>query len=292
MPVEHLTALDDPRIAIYQHVAEPELVRSRGLFIAEGRLVVRRLIEEGRYSIQSVLVSEPALRSLEDALASIADRVPIYVCHARDFVEMTGHRIHRGCLAMVERPPPRSLGDLFPVSSPSVAESARGSGGIGAAGGTTILVLEGLANPDNVGGAFRNAAAFGVAAVVLSRTCCDPLYRKAIRTSMAATLRVPFARAEAWPEDLAELRAHGFTIVALTPRKPATTLDQFVQAPRPGRIALLVGSEGEGLTAAAEAAADVRVRIPIAPEIDSLNVAVAVGIALHAFRVKTRDRRR
>ena len=283
MPVERLTDPDDPRIAIYRHVAEPDLVRSRGLFIAEGRLVVRRLIEEGRYEIQSVLVSESALRSLEDALASIGDRVPIYVCHARAFVEMTGHRIHRGCLAMVERPPARPLGDL--VSSSSLAENAGGPAGIGAAGATTILVLEGLANPDNVGGAFRNAAAFGVAAVLLSPTCCDPLYRKAIRTSMAATLRVPFARAGMWPEDLVELRGQGFTLVALTPREPATTLDQFLQSPRPGRIALLVGSEGEGLSAATERAVDIRVRIPIAPEINSLNVAVAVGIALHALRI-------
>src|SRR5262249_22746471 len=152
MPVEHLSTLDDPRVAIYRHVAEPELVRSRGLFIAEGRLVVRRLIEEGRYSIQSVLVNEPALRSLEDALGAIADRVPIYVCHGRDFVEMTGHRIHRGCLAMVERPPARSLADLFPLSSPSITENAPESVGVGAAGGATILVLEGLANADNVGG--------------------------------------------------------------------------------------------------------------------------------------------
>src|SRR5262249_40130935 len=143
-----------------------------------------------------------------------------------------------------------------------------------------LLGLESIANADNVGGIFRNAAAFGVDGVLLSPACCDPFYRKAIRTSMAATLRVPFARADPWPQPLVRLREAGFTIVALTPREPATRLDQFVASAQQGKMALLVGNEGEGLTLAAEHAADVRVRIPIAPGIDSLNVAVAVGIAL------------
>jgi tRNA G18 (ribose-2'-O)-methylase SpoU len=130
---------------------------------------------------------------------------------------------------------------------------------------------------------FRNAAAFSSDAVLLSPTCCDPLYRKAIRTSMAATLRVPFARIEKWPDDLAQLRDRGFTIAALTPREPSVTLSEFSIEPPSARLALLVGTEGPGLTTEAEAPADVRVRIPIAPEVDSLNVAVAVGIALHCL---------
>jgi tRNA G18 (ribose-2'-O)-methylase SpoU len=126
----------------------------------------------------------------------------------------------------------------------------------------------------------RNTAAFGAGAVLLNPTCCDPLYRKAVRTSMAATLRIPFARVDRWPEGLQELRANGFTLAALTPREPSDTIETFA-ATRPARIALLVGTEGEGLSQAAEAFADRRVRIPVAPEVDSLNLVVAVGIALH-----------
>ena len=146
-----------------------------------------------------------------------------------------------------------------------------------------VLVLEGVSNADNVGGVFRNAAAFGVRGVLLSPTCCDPLYRKAIRTSMGAVLRVPFARLDDWPAGLTPMRGAGFTIAALTPRAPSETLDAFAARPRPERLALLVGTEGAGLTLAAESAADHRVRIPIDERVDSLNVAVAVGIALYAL---------
>src|SRR5262249_25698345 len=148
----------------------------------------------------------------------------------------------------------------------------------------TIVVLEGVANADNVGGVFRNAAAFGADGILLSPTCCDPMYRKAIRTSMGAVLRVPFARAANWPAAIDELRAAGFTMVALTPRGPSVTLDEFRSRPRPDRVALIVGTEGAGLTAAIEAAADCRVRIPTTGEVDSLNLAVAAGIALYALR--------
>ena len=121
--------------------------------------------------------------------------------------------------------------------------------------------------------------------VLLSPTCCDPLYRKAIRTSMAATLRVPYARVADWPRGLDELRARGFTIAALTPREPSVPLRSLRRIARASRVALLIGTEGDGLTTDAEAAADLRVRIPIAPAVDSLNLAVAVGIALHQLGI-------
>ena len=262
--IERIERLDDTRIAAYRDVPDPELVRSRGLFIAEGRFVVRRVIEDSRWHVQSVLVSDAARRSLQPALDAIAHRVPVYVCAAADFPGVTGYNIHRGCLALVKRP--------AALSPETLVETAR-----------TIAVLEGLTNADNVGGIFRNAAAFGVDGVLLSPTCCDPFYRKAIRTSMASVLRVPFARADAWPEELLRLRADGFTIAALTPREPSETLTAFAADARPERIALVVGTEGTGLTAAVEALADRRVRIPIADGVDSLNVAVAVGIALYAM---------
>lgn len=269
-----IRGLDDPRIADYRDIAEAELVRSRGLFVAEGRIVVRRLIEDRRYTLRSVLVSDAAHAALAGVLERAGGTTPVYVCDTADFLGITGHDIHRGCLALVERPPARTVGGLL-----SIVEDRTAAGS-----SATFVVLEGVTNADNVGGVFRNAAAFGVDAVVLSSTCCDPLYRKAIRTSMAATLRVPYARAERWPGDLDQLREHGFSIVALTPREPSITLDELAQGPRPPRIAWLVGTEGEGLTTAAAALADHHVRIPIAANVDSLNLAVAVGISLYRLR--------
>jgi tRNA G18 (ribose-2'-O)-methylase SpoU len=263
---ERILTACDPRVAVYRGVSDPELLRSRNLFIAEGRIVVTRLIES-RWSVCSVLVSDAARRDLESTLAAVPPRVPIFVCEAADFFGITGHDIHRGCLALVERPPALLLEDVLAAASLAV-------------------VLEGVGNADNVGGVFRNAAAFGADVVVLSPTCCDPLYRKAIRTSMGATLRVPFVQLGEWPGSLARLRAAGFRLVALTPREPSEPLDTFAVRPRGPKLALLVGAEGPGLTAAVESAADDRVRIPIAQGIDSLNLAVATGIALEQL---TRD---
>jgi tRNA G18 (ribose-2'-O)-methylase SpoU len=264
MPIERIAGPEDPRVAAYRDITEAELLRSRGLFVAEGRLIVRRVIEDGRYRLRSVLVGDAAFRSLETTLAALDD-VPVYRCEAADFLGITGHDIHRGCLALVERPRPRTIGEVL-------------------TNGRLVVVLEAVTNADNVGASFRNALAFGADAVLLSPTSCDPLYRKAIRTSIGATLRLPFARVEQWPGDLAALRASGFTIVALTPREPSITLEAFASASRPAKMALLVGTEGPGLTRPVEAAADYRVRIPIAPEIDSVNLAVAVGIALYRLR--------
>jgi tRNA G18 (ribose-2'-O)-methylase SpoU len=142
-----------------------------------------------------------------------------------------------------------------------------------------VIVLEAVANADNVGGVFRNAAAFGADAVLLSPSCCDPLYRKAIRTSMAATLQVPFARVADWPRGLETLEARGFTIVGLTPRASGQSLDNFAVS-RPARVALLAGNEGLGLSRESEAAVHQLVRVPIRSDVDSLNLAVAVGIVL------------
>jgi tRNA G18 (ribose-2'-O)-methylase SpoU len=270
MAVERIDRAADPRVDAFRGVRDGDLVRARGLFVAEGRLVVRRVLADPRYRIDSVLVNDVALADLRPALASIDPRVPVLVCDRVVLAGIAGYDVHRGCLALVHRPEPRTLDEAV--------ASAR-----------SVVVLEGVANADNVGGAFRNAAAFGVDAVVLSPTCCDPLYRKAIRTSMGAALLVPFARAagDEWPAALTRLRSAGFTLVALTPREPSELLDAFAARPRPSRLALIVGTEGTGLSAAVESAADVRVRIPISSEVDSLNVATAVGIALHELQRRT-----
>jgi tRNA G18 (ribose-2'-O)-methylase SpoU len=251
----------DVRLAEYRDVRDADLVRSRGLFVAEGRLVVQRLIQDGRYVLRSLLLNQAAFRALEATLARIPPHVPIYLCGRDDCSAITGFNMHRGCLALAERP--------LPVSCMTLLSTAR-----------LLVILEGVTDPDNVGGVFRSAAAFGADAVLLSPTTCDPLYRKAIRTSMATTLNVPFARAERWPDALADIRADRMSVVALTPREPSLTIDEFVATGLPDRVALLVGSEGEGLSAAALAQASCRVRIPTSARVDSLNLAVAAGIAL------------
>jgi tRNA G18 (ribose-2'-O)-methylase SpoU len=251
---------NDPRTAEYASLADPELARRRGLFVAEGRLVVRRVIEDGRYAIRSVLLTEAAQQQLGSVLARLDAAVPVHVCPVKSFRDITGFNIHRGCVALVARPPE--------LDADALASGAR-----------LLVVLESIANPDNVGGIFRNAAAFGVDGVLLDPGTVDPLYRKAIRTSMAATLHVPYARVRS-ADVLPKLRALGYTIAALTPHERAEPLDRFAQKPRPQRLALLLGKESDGLSAATAASADVRLRIPMNTGVDSLNVAVAAGIAL------------
>jgi tRNA G18 (ribose-2'-O)-methylase SpoU len=218
------------------------------------------VIEDGRFAIRSLLLSEAAQQQLGGLLARLDPAVPVHVRPTQSFRDITGFNIHRGCIALVARPP-----ELDPDA---------------VAGGARLLVwLESIANPDNVGGIFRNAAAFGADGVLLDAATGDPLYRKAIRTSMAATLRVPFARVHS-PDVLPKLRTMGFTVAALTPHEPAASLERFANQPRPPRLVLLLGNEGDGLSAAAAASADVRLRIPMNTDVDSLNVAVAAGIAL------------
>src|SRR5262245_51167196 len=222
MPLFHIEGPADPRLDAYRHLSDAELLRDHGLFVAEGRLIVQRVVDAGRFSIRSVLLNAPTHRALSDTLAKIPQEVPVFHCETDDFLSITGHNLHRGCLALVERP--------APIASCEMLRDAR-----------TIVILEGVTNADNVGGVFRNVAAFGADGVMLSPTCCDPLYRKAIRTSMGATIQVPFARIDDWPSGLADVRATGFTLVALTPRPQSKTLDQFVASGRPERVALLVG---------------------------------------------------
>jgi len=269
MAVERIEGASDPRVAAWRDVRDGELLRARGLFVAEGRLVVRRVLADGQYRVHSLLINDAALNDLSSPLASIAEDVPILVCSAGDLAGIAGYHVHRGCLALVHRPPPVPIDEVV-------------------ARAQTLVVLEGVANADNVGGAFRNAAAFGAGGVLLSPACCDPLYRKAIRTSMGAALRVPFARAvdDDWPGVLTRVRAAGFTIVALTPREPSETLEAFAARPRAARLALVVGAEGAGLTPAVESTADYRVRIAISGGVDSLNVSVASGIALYRLQAR------
>jgi tRNA G18 (ribose-2'-O)-methylase SpoU len=262
MPLEEIQGADDPRVSDYRALSDRELLRGQGLFIAEGRIILQRIVTAGRFRLRSVLVSHQASRDLATTLARVDRQVPVYVCPAAAFLTITGFNIHRGCLALVERPPETPFDALVAACD-------------------VLVVLENVANADNVGGVFRNAAAFGAGGVVLNATCCDPLYRKAIRTSMGAALAVPFVRLDEWPSPLEQLRGADFTVAALTPDRGAQTLDQFARASRGQKVALMIGNEGSGLSAGAKAVADAYVRIPMRPGVDSLNLAVASGIALH-----------
>lgn len=282
MPVYRLRDAADPRVDRYRSISDAELLTSDGVFVAEGRAVVARVIEECGGDVRSVLVNDAAYRSLEPVLVSIADRVPVYIAGPGDFPAVVGFDHHRGCLALVARPPARRMSEVVDGCL-AASQSDRREASASLRASPALIALEGVANPDNIGGVFRNASAFGAGGVLLDVACCDPLYRKAIRTSMAASLRVPFARVEGWLDTIDGLRRRGFAIAALTPRGDATAIDVFA-ATRPARVVLLVGNEWSGLSDGVEAAADVRVRIPIAPEVDSLNLAVAVGIALHRLK--------
>lgn len=265
MPIVPVDDLDDPRIADYRDVPDPVLLRQRGLFVAESRLVVRELLAHRRLFTRSLLVTPAALDSLGDLLQDRLHDLPVYVAPHQFLRRVVGFNVHRGCLALGERPARTSDAHLPVLAS-----------------GRLVVVLEQVGNPDNIGSIFRNAAAFGAAAVLLGPHCCDPLYRKAIRTSMGATLRVPCGAIDDWPDGLGRLHELGFSTVALTLDADAETLQAFA-ADAPSRIALLLGTEGAGLSDDAAARVDHRVRIPIAAGVDSLNVATASGIALYAF---------
>jgi tRNA G18 (ribose-2'-O)-methylase SpoU len=257
---ERIDAPGDPRVADYAHVGDAAWLRERGLFVVEGRLVLERLIQTGRFSLRSILLTNASLDALAGPLAAV--RSPVYLVTREVMETLTGFDFHRGCLALAAREPADSA-----AARPGRAQR--------------LLGIEGVGNPDNVGGLFRVAEAFRADGVVLDPASGDPLYRKAIRTSMGAVLRLPFFRLTAWPGGLVALREDGMKIVALTPHESAVPLAEYSRSIGPEeRLVLMVGAEGAGLSDRVMQLSDARVRIPIANGVDSLNVVVAAGIAL------------
>ena len=252
----------DPRIAPFQAVKERDIAGRAGGFIAEGEVVLRVLLRSARHRVRSLLLAERRADKLAPLLMGLRDDVPIYTAGQSVMDAIAGFPIHRGILAYGERAAAISAGELL--------------GAIPSAENAVILALFGISNHDNIGGLFRNAAAFGAQAVLLDPTCCDPLYRKAIRVSVGAALDVPFARLAAGEDPLSLLDRNGFTALALSPAG-ATRL---VDLPRIARAAVLLGTEGPGLPEAVLARAKA-VGIPMAGAFDSLNVAVTGGIVLH-----------
>ncbi len=254
---EPLSDPGDPRLADYRGVRDPEWLRRRGVFLAEGRSIVATLLGAADFTVRSLALTETALRALERELRALDASVPVYRVDAATLEELSGVRFHQGCVAVGERKRVPAADELL--------DTAR-----------CAVVLEDVTNPDNIGGIFRSAEAFGVDCVLLSPRCASPLYRKALRTSMGASLRIPFAPLPDWPRELAQLGGSGFRLVALS---PGATHDLSELRPEP--TALLVGNEGDGLSAGALRSVDRHLRIAMAPGADSLNVATATAIALH-----------
>lgn len=251
----------DPRLVDYTDLTDVALRRVRepaeGLFLAEGDKVVRRALAAG-YRPRSVLTAARWLPRLETDL--IAHDCPIYVADEDLLRDVTGYRVHRGALASMQRRPLPSL--------PELLASAR-----------RVVVLEDLVDHTNVGAVFRNAAALGIDAVLVSPECADPLYRRSVKVSMGAVFAVPWTRAEPWPDSLDLLRDNGFRVLAMSPDPSGSRLpDADLRPP----VAVVLGTEGEGLTDAALARCDTSVRIPMAAGVDSLNVAAASAVVFYA----------
>lgn len=253
---------NDPRVAPYRDIRERDFVGRQGRFIAEGKVVLDVLLSTRRFPVESILVLENRLAGLEGIIAKAPSDLPVYVAGRPVMDSIAGFPMHRGILAVGRRGEPQSAGQLIET----LPERA------------LIVVLVGISNHDNLGSIFRNAAAFGANAVFLDPTCCDPLYRKAIRVSVGAALKVPFADFSDSEHLMASLVARGFDCLALS---PGGETDMLAHRPA-NRSALYLGTEGEGLPPALLARMRT-LRINMVRDFDSLNVAAASAVALHHF---------
>jgi tRNA G18 (ribose-2'-O)-methylase SpoU len=262
-PLNDYRALNDP-------VRRRALERRGGYFVVEGTLALEALLTS-TYVVRSVLVTPARAAAVARLVAAHRPAggppagpggdVPVLVRPEEEVAAVAGFPFHRGVLAAADRRPLPGVADVI-------------------AGARRVAVLEGLGDHENVGALFRNAAAFGVDAVLLDPTTADPLYRRSVRVSLGHVLHVPWTRFPVWPDGLADLHAAGFATVALTPAPDAEPIDVLAADP-PARLALLLGAEGPGLTPAVLAAATHRTRIPLAARVDSLNVATAAAVAFH-----------
>lgn len=237
------------------------------MFVAEGRVVVEKLVDSSAHQLVSLLIAAKRLAALEPVLARLPNDVPVYAAEQQVMDAVAGFSMHRGIVAIGRR-----------VENPT-ADALLG----GVVGDADLLFVSGIANHDNMGGIFRNAAAFGAKGVLLAPDCCDPLYRKAIRVSVGAALLVPFAWLARGDDAPGLLERHGFASVALSPTGE-TLLSDWRPA---GRNAVLLGAEGAGLPPELIARAR-SVRIPMSAGFDSLNVATTSGIVLHHLAARAR----
>ncbi len=264
----------DPRVVDYVGLTDVALRRrtepERGLYIAESEKVIRRALAAG-HRPRSYLMAERWLAELADVVERAeADGIPVFVGDHAVIERLTGFHLHRGALAAMHRP-----------TVPTVAETVHGA--------RRVLVLEDIVDHTNVGAVFRSAAALGMDAVLVTPRCADPLYRRAIRVSMGTVFQVPWTRIDPWPAGVETLRGLGFTTAALALEGESTSLDELAADP-PERLALVLGTEGDGLSRRTIAAVDLTVRIPMGGGVDSLNVAAAGAVAAWALRVRDGSR--
>jgi tRNA G18 (ribose-2'-O)-methylase SpoU len=268
MDTIRITDLDDPRLVDYRDLTDVVLRRrlepEGGLYIAESSKVIARALAAG-HRPRSVLILEPWLESLGPLLAG--HDVPVFIGSAELLESLTGFTLHRGALAAMHRPELPEVADLL--------RDAR-----------RVVVLEDIVDHTNVGAIFRSVAGLGADAVLISPRCADPLYRRSVRVSMGTVLQVPWTRLPDWPLGADLLRASGFHVAALALAPGAVSLDDFAST-APDRIALVMGTEGDGLSPAALAAADTIVTIPMRHGVDSLNVASASAVALWELRLRS-----
>lgn len=251
----------DPRLADYRDLRDVELRKSleaeHGLFLAEGEKVVRRAVAAGARP-RSFLLAPRWIAGLQDVLDGTD--APCFVLSEAMAEQVTGFHVHRGALASLQRAPLPSLDDVL-------------------AGARSILVLEDIVDHTNVGAIFRSGAALGFDAVLLAPRCADPLYRRSIKVAMGAVFSVPWTRLPTWYDALPSLSERGFTTVALTLADDAVAIEEAVAGVE--KVALVLGSEGHGLSDRWQQTADRRAVIPMSRGIDSLNVAAASAVACY-----------
>ncbi|MGL4240618.1 MAG: TrmH family RNA methyltransferase [Beijerinckiaceae bacterium] len=257
---EPVTDPGDPRLEPFLAVRERDLAGRQGRFVAEGEVVLRVLLAADRFAIETILVSDRVADGGRDWFAAVPADAAFLRASDAVIERASGFHVHRGILAVGRRREAQDAASLL----------------AGLPGRALVVVCVGIANHDNMGGIFRNGAAFGADAVLCDSTCCDPLYRKAIRVSVGGVFRVPFARGGTAERIVGDLAESGFTCVALSP----AGAEPIHRMERPDRLALVLGTEGEGLPASLMAQLRTA-RIDMASGFDSLNVAMSAGIALH-----------
>lgn len=251
--------LADKRLGAYLNIKERDLTGRQSRFIAEGKVVLRVLLQSAQFEAESLLITENKLAGMQDILSLCSSDVPVYVVSSAHMDQIAGFNVHRGILAVGKRKTPSDINRLIE----SVPENG------------LMLILCGISNHDNIGSIFRNAAAFEASCVLLDETCCDPLYRKAIRVSVGATLQVPYTHNGQIDDIIKAVAEAGINLIALSPQSEQSLYDLPVH----GRTALLLGTEGEGLPQHLLTSLQTA-RIPMSRHFDSLNVATASGIAL------------
>jgi tRNA G18 (ribose-2'-O)-methylase SpoU len=262
-----LESIDSDELHDYRDLTDVVLRRlsepAGGLYIAESSKVIERALKAG-HRPRSVLTIEKWLPELESMLADQDEDLPVYVGSAELLQTLTGFNLHRGALASMHRPEMKSVEEILQTA-------------------TRVIVLEDIVDHTNVGAIFRSVAGLGADAVLITPRCADPLYRRSVRVSMGTVLQIPWTRLPDWPEGKTVLADLGFSLAALALSPDAVTLDEYAADP-PAKIALIVGTEGDGLSRAALAAADTVVTIPMMHGVDSLNVASASAVALYTLR--------